>query len=1372
MRFKTCFAAFVVSMALVAVAKTNYVNCALADYTNHDGTSWEKAFKTIQEGVNAAVAGDTVLVAPGDYAEGGARDSIKDGGLSNRVLIANKSITLKSVAGAAATRIIGQYDRDTLEDATCPGLGDNAVRGICVVAGTASEAPVIQGFTVADGATAAVENRKECSKNTAGGIQVYSASSGQYTFHGYIVDCVVTNCIAARAGGIDGGRVIRCRVEDCDSWNGNSAGVRHSSLFNSLIVRNGRRKNSAGAVEYVFPDVGGVIVNCTFSGNAGRAIGNYPGTVYNCLFSENGDAGLGANGTPTFGNCLVDANGTAPNATCIKPANNFQLLAPAVGDYRLLPTSAAVGAGDVSALDLIPEAYRDKDFYGNPRTTGGTVNIGCSETPTEAPQGGAVIFSFKASVNGFVGYCDKLHAYSASYPEMFDVAVAPGVYTDETMYFSGNANGLTAYADRWFPKWDDGRVGILSPPSSFIEIVRSAAAKVFWVQDGYAGDDSNGTSSKPYATIQDAVTAAGTAKTIIKVCPGVYATGGAQGGGHSSDGSTQMNRVALAGNQMIRIVSTGGPSVTTILGAEDDSEDGDEWGCSTNSYRCVCMSPSNTGYPQALQGFTLSGGRAAYYAGGAYLYSGAVVADCIITNCISARAAGAYRGRLERCWIVDNYITDSYKGSSYNYNDIVEQGVYSSCVFSSNRVANLKSTHPITGMSGTMVHCSGIDSQTNYATDSNVIQANCIWDSFASATPHAAATAADRKGYGNFAIRTPVSNNSTGQFTLTGSPLARTLPYCRIYAESPAIYGGDSGLPDYFKYATLDFEGQVIRFKDGKPTAGAFQCPLPSVIALTSGTTVGGISHEGTNAVDLVTGETITFSATKVGQRPFLGIRVDGELLEGVSSYDWTVPSIPCYAPLRIEAVYGTNWYVKANGGDDSRNGSSWDEARQTLEGVMTNAVDGDVVTAAPGVYNAGKMMHSPFVYGSASVYSRVVVPVGVTLRSEEGPENTFIVGAPSLTPVDDYGSGPGAMRCVFLDNRARLCGFTVTGGRIDRNLNDTTESDLNRGAGVYCRVDKGSACAEDCIISNNVAVRGGGCYMGYYKRCRIIHNRAFVNGAAFRNARMLDCLVDYNTGAGTAGYICWGFVNSIFGAHNVNESTSSAPDLYGFTSKESPMANSVILAGKVDGFSYASNTLYTSAAAFTGMGTPIGNTCRQVASSELQFDALGRPAYGCAAIDAGNAALRGADAGDLDMLGGQRIYNGTIDAGCCEFDWRPVYASTIGGGRASVEFASPRVVRRADGKAVSLVDGTSLEVSTSGGRQGAACYELKVEVSGGGTLSVLRGGEPFQMFTAGVGAVAFSGEDVESLTFSFSGDGVADILSFRSPFGMRVIIR
>ena len=53
---KRAIAAFAVVVAgLSAAAKTNYVDCSLGDYTGHNGRSWEKAFETIQQAIDAGM---------------------------------------------------------------------------------------------------------------------------------------------------------------------------------------------------------------------------------------------------------------------------------------------------------------------------------------------------------------------------------------------------------------------------------------------------------------------------------------------------------------------------------------------------------------------------------------------------------------------------------------------------------------------------------------------------------------------------------------------------------------------------------------------------------------------------------------------------------------------------------------------------------------------------------------------------------------------------------------------------------------------------------------------------------------------------------------------------------------------------------------------------------------------------------------------------------------------------------------------------------------------------------------------------------------------------------------------------------------------
>lgn len=1311
------------------------VDSAAAEYAvGHDGSSREKAFATIQEGVDKAKSGDIVLVAPGDYTAGGKRDELNGGGHFNRVFINRKAIALKVDGPRASARIIGES-----HDGAVLGLGADAVRCVAVIADSASETPVIEGFAITSGASDAAENAKDRAGNIGGGVLVCT-SSGSRSANAIVVDCDIIGCAATRGGGANGGRYVRCRFEECNATSYGAA-ARNVSLYNCLVVRNAGLKPAVEAVSYVLDN--GVVVNCTFSGNAGRAMGDYPGTVKNCIFSVNGDVKFIADGThnASYGYCLVDKNGGKLTDTCIKPEDNLQLFAPARGDYRPLPTSLAVGAGDVGALEMIPVEYRDKDFGGNPRMSGGKVNIGCYETPSPQPASGAAVFYFNAVVDGYTGYCSGLHAYSETYPVMFEVSCTPGAYANETMYLYCNI-GEYGTNLRWYPKRDCGKFALMPPPSSSGGIARQGADQVLWVDGDYSLGGSDGSEEKPFADIQSAITAAGAKRTLVKVKPGTYSL-------PESEGAEQRNVVDIVSGKDVRIVGVEGAEKTTIAGA--------------SAVRCVFM-----GGASAVQGFTLSGGNAIEYSGGLYAADRlAVLTDCIITNCTARRASAAYRGRLERCWIADNY----FSGSDIANNDIAEQGIYSSCVFSGNRAPDKLATHPVVGMIGWMYHCSGVGVGTCPITDSNVVQMNCIWDSYWICSDDK-----DDLSAGNYVVGLPIWNyTDDGRFVSTGFPLARSLPFCRSYAGSPAVVGGSANHADYFRYATFDFDGKVFTYPNGKPTAGAFQETFASVIASVSGTTGGGISLEGTNTVGLVAGETVIFEPTKLGRRPFVGMRVNGELITNVTSYAWTVPSQPCSSPLYVEAVYGTNWYVDVVNGNNDNNGSYPNVARKTLESVLTNAISGDVVTAAPGTYSEGSMLNAPILAGSSVLRSRAVVPAGVTLRSSDGAESTFIVGASASSPTDEFGNGSDAVRGVVLEADARLCGFTVTGGRTDYNAQNTAESDRNRGGGIYCATDD-SSFVEDCVISNNAALRGGGGYKGTYLRCRITDNRATINGAAVRNAYLCDCFIDNNTGNGETVYIFWSFINCTFGAGNV--SADGNEGLFGFNASRppsSPVANSVVLRGKISGAVYVSNTVYAAGVGFATIGNKLGGTCVQVPAENLVFDADGRPVYGrCAAIDFGDASLRPAFADGYDVDGGQRIYNSAVDAGCCEFDWRGKFARSIGGVAAEAPFASPGVVMDEDGGDVVLSDGCRLQIELGNPGSRETKYETGWTITGEGVLSLLRNGELVESFTASdAGVYVFAScNPSEGMEFSFEGQGTARIRRCRAIRGMTLYVR
>src|ERR1035438_737461 len=95
--------------------------------------SWATAATNIQNAVDAAVAGGTVLVTNGIYKVGGR---VVYGSLPNRVVIF-KTNTIPTVNGAAVTAIEG-----------FPNNADNAIR--CVYL---TNNATLAGFTLTNGAT-------------------------------------------------------------------------------------------------------------------------------------------------------------------------------------------------------------------------------------------------------------------------------------------------------------------------------------------------------------------------------------------------------------------------------------------------------------------------------------------------------------------------------------------------------------------------------------------------------------------------------------------------------------------------------------------------------------------------------------------------------------------------------------------------------------------------------------------------------------------------------------------------------------------------------------------------------------------------------------------------------------------------------------------------------------------------------------------------------------------------------------------------------------------------------------------------------------------------------------------------------------------
>ncbi len=267
------FLFFIFFASTVTFAKTIYaslyVNAASATPA-HPYSSWETAATDIQTAIDAASAGDHIIVTNGVYNFG---KRITPGfSLSNRVLI-TKNIILRSVNGPENTIIIGA-------EAPGGGNGNGAVRCIYMTAGA------VYGFTISNGFTHT--GSMDFPNNSGGGIWLTNG-------------CVVTNCIAIGnsadyAGGAFfnfGGNVSDCFISGNSATYGGGAFGWQNGVFSSCII-SGNSGSSAGGGALSHSD--GIVSNCTITGNnayeGGGIFCQEGGAVVGCSFSGN-DATFG-----------------------------------------------------------------------------------------------------------------------------------------------------------------------------------------------------------------------------------------------------------------------------------------------------------------------------------------------------------------------------------------------------------------------------------------------------------------------------------------------------------------------------------------------------------------------------------------------------------------------------------------------------------------------------------------------------------------------------------------------------------------------------------------------------------------------------------------------------------------------------------------------------------------------------------------------------------------------------------------------------------------------------------------------------------------------------------------------------------------------
>ena len=350
-------------------AATIYVDADKGD----DGNSGETellAKKTLQAAVDAAQTDDTVIALPGNYDKGFA----VEGNYTNRVLI-TKRITLKSKEKWGA-HIVGAHD--TVSGNAVP-WGPTAIR--CVGIKNANNVR-IEGFTIRGGACH--ENLDGINGSGGGVMQLGSVSSY------YVVDCVISNCVATRGAAMRNGTAIRCLMTENVS-NGNGGAARESNCYSCIMAHN---KCQSGMMQ------GGRCVNCTLV-DTDSSISCQSVFVNSLLMCAGSMSLAGASAIKAVTNCvtgpLVNGSGAAlaNNVHETIETEDFQCVAPLFDDFRLIEGCAAATQGNGALQDLfsIPEADRHKDFFGNPVPTSGSICAGAIQQ-TVPVAGGGIRFSF------------------------------------------------------------------------------------------------------------------------------------------------------------------------------------------------------------------------------------------------------------------------------------------------------------------------------------------------------------------------------------------------------------------------------------------------------------------------------------------------------------------------------------------------------------------------------------------------------------------------------------------------------------------------------------------------------------------------------------------------------------------------------------------------------------------------------------------------------------------------------------------------------------------------------------------------------------------------------------------------------------------
>jgi len=361
---KSYLISFCLILCSSAFGTTIYVDDSSPAYG--DGKSWNTAFNDLQDALDLAVAGDAIYLAEGvyipskQYLASDLRSATFQ--LINNVSIyggfAGYNTVVPDKRKIALNKTVLSGDLNGDDGPNFTNRGDNCYHVFYHTSGsTIDNTAVLDGCFISGGSADI--------PNTAGGGGMLNKDSSPK----------ITNCIFIDNYGVYGGAL----------YSGKGA----AAIFSNCAFVNNSADIGAGAACEGSPTI---FTNCTFTGNTAKlgGAGIYCNTDYtksitvtNSIIKGNSPFEFFINVTPggigkilmpdvTFSNFntnLLSMMGVMGNID-VDP----MLIDPDNDDFHLSYSSPCRNSGDSTAPHILTS-----DFEGQPRISGGTVDMGCDE---------------------------------------------------------------------------------------------------------------------------------------------------------------------------------------------------------------------------------------------------------------------------------------------------------------------------------------------------------------------------------------------------------------------------------------------------------------------------------------------------------------------------------------------------------------------------------------------------------------------------------------------------------------------------------------------------------------------------------------------------------------------------------------------------------------------------------------------------------------------------------------------------------------------------------------------------------------------------------------------------------------------------------